>query len=196
MTSNIKIDVLEYVDESGATYYIEKFERVFPLSEMDYADSYKMSCEACEKFGKNLACPPFSQSLSTYAGNAKTAYVICLRLPQEYFDNLVSGERYLTCFKKVRSLLVDILLDYRRKGYVIAGSGPCLECEQCAAEIDSWQCSNPDKMIYSLESLGTNLITLVKKCFNIDLEWSSNEQYADFVCAIGAVFLPTSSPAR
>ncbi len=188
MTGDIKIDVLEHVDDEGRTYYIEKFEGLFPVSLIDHADSYKMSCEACDKYGQNLACPPFSPSFPDYTGNAETARVVCLRLPQEYFSHLVSEERYLTCFKKARSLLVDILLDHRKKGHIIAGSGPCLACEKCAVERKSRRCRKPDKMIYSLESLGTNLITLVKRCFDIDLEWSSDEQYADFVCAVGAVF--------
>ncbi len=188
MTSDIKIDVLEHVDETGATYYIERFERFFPVSEFDQSNSYKMSCEACDKYGKNLACPPFSPSFSDYTENAETARVICLRLPQEYFIHLVSEERYRTCFRKARSLLVDILLDQRKKGHTIAGSGPCLVCEKCVVERKSRRCRKPDKMIYSLESLGTNLITLVKRCFDIELEWSSDEQYADFVCAVGAVF--------
>ncbi len=188
MSSDLKIDVLVHVDDAGISYYIEKFERLYPVNKIDHDDSYKMSCEACDKYGSNLACPPYSPSFLEYVGNAKTARVICLRLPQEYFNHLVSEERYRTCFRKARNLLVDILLDYRKKGLAIAGYGPCLACERCAVENKSEQFSNPDKMIYSLESLGTNLITLVNKCFDIELEWSSDEQYADFVCAVGAVF--------
>ncbi len=188
MSNELKIDVLEHVDDAGMAYYIEKFERLFPVNKIDHDDSYKMSCEACKKYGNNLACPPYSPSFPDYVGNAKTARVICLRLPQEYFNHLVSEERYRTCFGKARNLLVDILQDYRKEGHTVAGSGPCLACERCAVEHRSEKCRNPDKMIYSLESLGTNLITLVKKCFDIELEWSSDERYADFVCAVGAVF--------
>ncbi len=188
MPRELKIEILEYVDDTGATYYIEKFEGFLPVSEIEHADSYKMSCEACEKHNKNLACPPYSPSFLEYIGNSDTARVFCLRMPQEYFKHLESEERYKTCFRKAASVLLDILLDYRKQGYIVAGCGPCLACEKCAVEGESKQCRNPDKMIYSLESLGTNLITLVKKCFDIELEWSSNEQYSDFVCAVGAVF--------
>jgi hypothetical protein len=37
--------------------------------------------------------------------------------------------------------------------------------------------------------MGVNVIALVKKSFDIDLEWNSDEQFADFVDAVGAVFL-------
>ena len=47
----------------------------------------------------------------------------------------------------------------------------------------------PKQKIYSLESLGVNLITLTKMCFDFDLEWSANEHAADFICSIGAIFM-------
>lgn len=39
MTNDVKIDILEHVDESGTTYYIERFERLLPLSEIDHENS-------------------------------------------------------------------------------------------------------------------------------------------------------------
>ena len=191
MTDDTKAEVEKHIDDTGTVYYVERFERWLPVSEFDYGDHYKMSCEACENYGKNFACPPYSASLFTYIENAPVAKVICLRVPQEYFNHLPSEERYHACFKKARSLLVEILLDYREKGYAVAGSGACLACEICAAvdESDCKQCRQPDQLIYSLESMGVNVIALVKKCFDIDLEWSSDEQSADFVDAVGAIFL-------
>ena len=49
-------------------------------------------------------------------------------------------------------------------------------------------CSNPDKRIYSLESLGVNVADLCKKAFDLDLEWTSDGRTAGHVCAVGAVF--------
>ncbi len=191
MPDDTKAEVEEHIDETGAVYYVDRFERQLAVSDFDYGDHYKMSCEACDKYGKNLACPPFSPSFLSYIDNAPVAKVICLRVPQEYFNHLPSEERYHACFRKARSLLVGILLDYRKKGYAVAGSGACLSCEICTVEdeADCRQCRQPDKLIYSLESMGVNVIALVKKSFDIDLEWNSDEQFADFVDAVGAVFL-------
>ncbi len=80
------------------------------------------------------------------------------------------------------------MLDHRRKGRAVAGAGPCLACEECAAETTDQTWRKPKKRIYSLESLGVNLTGLAKTCFNLDLEWSCKETFADFVCALGAVF--------
>ncbi len=102
-------------------------------------------------------------------------------------------EKYRFCFRKAKKLLETELLDHRKKGRAVAGAGPCLACEECAAEADGGRCGKPAKRIYSLESLGVNITGLAKRCFNIDLEWSCKETFADFVCALGAVFLAAES---
>ena len=72
----------------------------------------------------------------------------------------------------------------------MAGCGACFACEECSAEIGEESCKLPDKRIYSLESLGVNVTALVKKCFDLDFEWTVDEHAADFVCGVGAVFCP------
>jgi predicted metal-binding protein len=77
---------------------------------------------------------------------------------------------------------------YRNEGKVVAGSGPCLACERCSLETGESACSQPEKKIYSLESLGVNVVGLLKKVFSIDLEWDSEEEKAPTACSVGAVF--------
>ena len=118
----------------------------------------------------------------------QTARVICLRIPQDLMEGSSPEERYRKSFKKTKGLLTRELLDYRKKGFLVAGSGACRAWPVCAVEEGEKECRNPDLRIFSLESLGTNLTALTRRCFNFDLEWSSPERAAQFVCAIGAVF--------
>jgi predicted metal-binding protein len=121
-----------------------------------------------------------------YAKDCRNA-IICL----EYLSNNFlksTEERYRTAFRKVRGLLTDELLRYRKKGNIVAGSGTCLVCEQCAIELGDTKCKHPSKRIYSLESLGVNVVSLTEKAFSFKLEWSGYDSAADFVSAIGAVF--------
>jgi hypothetical protein len=57
MPEDTKAEVEEYRDETGAVYYVDRFERQLAVSEFDYGDHYKMSCEACDKYGKILHAP-------------------------------------------------------------------------------------------------------------------------------------------
>jgi hypothetical protein len=75
----------------------------------------------------------------------------------------------------------------------IAGSGPCLACGECALSAGSDRCEKPEQRIYSLESLGINVVGLLKRYLDMELGWSTDGQHADFVCAVGAVFYRNES---
>jgi predicted metal-binding protein len=183
-----EVKVLEHTDGSGSTLFYEEHERVVEAGAIEHGKRYKDSCRPCPKYGKNLACPPHSPTFLEYVGAGKKARVLCIRVPQDYFNHLPFEDRYRACFRQARSLLSETLLGYRDKGQVIAGSGPCLACEECALLTGSIQCEKPEEKIYSLESLGINVIGLVKRHFDMDLEWSMDGRHADFVCAVGAAF--------
>ena len=188
MIDNIKAEVFEYTDKGGSKYYVERLENTVQVSEID-CDEYKVGCEACKKYGMNLACPPYSPYFPEYVKGMRTAKVICFRIPLEQFSQISTEERYSTAFKIVRGLLTGELLRYRKRGNLVAGSGTCLACEQCAIELGNTKCKHPSKRIYSLESLGVSVVSLTEKAFNVRLEWSGCDSAADFVSAVGAVFL-------
>jgi len=185
---DIKTEVLEYTDANGAEYYIEHFETIMQVSEIDASEKYKVACEPCKKYGKNLACPPYSPTLEAYIKDFKKAKIICYRIPLEQFPEIITEDRYHTAFRKVRGLLTDELLRYRKQGHLVAGSGTCFACEQCAIEFGKIKCKHPSKRIYSLESMGVNVVSLTEKAFDFKLEWSGCDSAADFVSAVGAVF--------
>jgi len=188
----IKTEVLKNTDTNGTEYYIEHFETTLQVSEIDSSEKYKIACEPCKMFGKNLACPPYSPTLEAYIKDSKKAKLICYRIPLEQFPEIITEDRYHTAFRKVRGLLTDELLRYRKKGHIVAGSGTCLACEQCVVELGKKRCKHPSKRIYSLESMGVNVVSLTEKAFGIKLEWSGCDSAADFVSAVGAVFFSPS----
>lgn len=160
ITDNIKTSVLKHTDTNGTEYYIEHFETTLKISEIDSSEKYKVACEPCKKYGKNLACPPYSPTLEGYIKNSKQAKIICYRIPLEQFPEIITEDRYHTAFRKVRGLLTDEFLRYRKKGHIIAGSGTCLACEQSVIELVKKKCKHPSKRIYSLESMGVNVVSL------------------------------------
>jgi predicted metal-binding protein len=183
-----RVQVKEASIDSETVLVYEQFEMTIPTAQFDQAQKYKLACEACPQQGKNFSCPPYSPTFQEYLGGLKTARVICIRIPQEVFHFLPAEKRYRRCFLKARDLLVKELVDYREKGFRVAGSGACQACTVCAIQEGFENCQKPDQRIYSLESLGTNLIALTKRCFDFELEWNSQDHSADFVCSIGAVF--------
>lgn len=187
MIDNIKAEVFEHTDKGSFKYYVERLENTVRVSEIDY-DEHKVGCEACKKYGMNLACPPYSPYFPEYVKDMRTAKVICFRIPLEQFSQISTEERYSAAFRIVRGLLTAELLRYRKRGNLVAGSGTCLVCEQCAIESGNTRCKHPSKRIFSLESLGVSVVSLTEKAFNFTLEWSGCDTIADFVSAVGAVF--------
>lgn len=207
MRADVKTEVIEHTDPStGAVYLLERLEAEVPVSALDVSDEYRdVGCGACKKHGNNLSCPPFSPSLRAYIGRAETARVIAFRAPLAQFpehggpevdddeDDLrneygVTGP-YRMAYRLMRELLTAELLGIRAGGAIVGGSGPCRVCPRCAILKGSVACSQPLKRIYSLESMGVNLITLSEQAFGIPLEWSTGDSSADYVAAIGAVFV-------
>jgi len=183
------VEVVECVDDSGDVLCYERHEVLLSLSDFDHGAKYKVACEACPRHGRNLACPPYSPLFADYVAGTVSARVICLRLPTEYGGGEAGEERARAAFRRVRRLLTRELLEYRGRGHLIAGSGTCPACERCAAEDGGAECVRPEERVYSLESLGVNLVALARDHLAVDLEWSGADRCADFVCAVGAVFL-------
>ena len=187
MANNIKREVLQHIDESGETYTVERFERLMPVAETTLMLE-KSGCGTCPHYGKNFSCPPFSPSFAEYIKDSTAAKVICYRVPLEHFKTGTNVEKMTAAYLKVRSMLEGELLAGREADNVIAGSGHCRACPECAAAMGEKVCRYPGKMIYSLESMGINVVALTEKAFNIKIEWSDKDHAANYVTAVGAVF--------
>ena len=188
MEKDYQVEVLEINGESPSSLVYERYEAVLPVQQFVHNPGFTLACETCPNYQKNLSCPPYSPVFEDYLNDMQTARVICLRIPQDPMEGSTPEDRYRKSFRRARGLLTRELLGFRQKGFLIAGCGACRSCPVCALEEGEKDCRNPDLRIYSLESLGTNLTALTRRCFDFDLEWSSPESAAQFVCAIGAVF--------
>ena len=170
------------------TRAFERFENEIPIDRLKFDERVKVACTSCEMFGKNFACPPYSPDLQVYSAAAKTVLVICYRVAVEHTKAAAVEEQYLTAYQVAKEHLHNNLNIYHTRGYTVAGCGPCEECAHCAVEKGSNICKFPRKRIFSLESLGINLVELSKEIFGFTLEWSGPRTAANFVSAIGAVF--------
>lgn len=189
METGVQIETLEYTDGSGRRMAYERYRRTMPLSAFEHGDRFKDLCEGCPKHGKNLSCPPHSPSFLDHVGQAREARVVCIRLSQEYFSDLPARDQYHACFRQASLILLAELRSYREEGFPVGGSGPCLACERCALEEGSGTCKNPDERTYSLESLGANVVGLLKTTFDMELEWNTAEKNSPYICAVGAAFI-------
>jgi predicted metal-binding protein len=183
------VEICEYRDPTGAVRSYVRYVAIVSLSEFEQGARFKDMCGECPHHGRNFSCPPHSPSFLDHVRSASRAEVICITLPKAEFPGPTPQDVYHACFREGSRLLRAELDRHRSEGKMIAGSGPCLACNRCSLEAGKGACSQPEKRIYSLESLGVNVIGLLKRVFGIDLEWDSDEEKASTVCAVGAAFL-------
>jgi predicted metal-binding protein len=184
---DIETDVLEHAI-GGSVILVERFRRLLLISDIEYFAEINPGCEACHKRGTNLACPPYSPLFQDHIGKASEARIICYRMPLDQISSEMTADRHRTAHKILRKLLTEELLEHRKDGHVVAGVGPCQMCEECSIESGKCECRNPDLLIYSLESMGVNLISLSERAFSLALEWTDGSSISGNVSAIGAVF--------
>lgn len=186
---NMKTEVLEHRDAAGLTFLVERLENVLDVESIPCDMDYKEGCGPCEMRGKNLACPPHSPYLPEYIGGSTKVMALCFRVPLEQFPNHIPDESYWEAYHLVRDLLYEELIAWRGKGHIVAGSGPCHSCRECVAIKGEKVCRFPDKRVYSLESMGVSVVLFSEAAFDLSLDWSGQGTSADYVSAIGAVFM-------
>ena len=172
----------------GITLRSRRYSRSVPLSDLVVQPGIRDACTACPQYGRQFSCPPHSPILADHVGDASHATVVCLRLSLDHLDEPDPALRQRLGFYQGQRLLADELLAARARGQPIAGCGACPSCSACAAADGGDACRLPEQRIYSLESLGVNVVELLRHCFAIDLEWGGPTVDVISVHVVGAVF--------
>lgn len=166
----------------------ERYEAQVPVSRFLYSHEIKRACEGCPNLGYTLSCPPESPYFPDYVSRAAAATVISFRAEIDHFEGETTEAKYHTGFRAACRLIVEELLAHRAEGRKVLGSGPCRECETCVGAHGGTDCKQPDRMIYSLESLGVNVMELAQTAFGFELDWLQDEAGPGAVSAVGAIF--------
>lgn len=149
-------------------------------------EKFNKLCSSCRCFNNKYSCPPYSPSFHTVANNRNGMQVICFKMPLSYFTHLSPYHAQRAANAILKGLLDRKLLELRSEGAFVIGSGSCKACKPCCATL-KLPCKRPDRKITSLESMGVNVQKAVHDCFGFDLQWRSNGNIPQYICAVGAV---------
>lgn len=126
-------------------------------------------CKTCRNYQKMWSCPEHEFSVETYLKNFSKVKIIGIEL--EYDNDKEVYEYYLSQRKWVDEDLIELENKYPDSKALIPGS--CLLCERCAKPD---KCIYPEKMRYSLESLGMDVGGITEKILKKKLQWDSKEK--------------------
>ena len=156
-------------------------------------------CSHCNNYGHNHSCPDFGFDVNGFLKPYRYAILILTHVPTEAVkaswdtlktqtyvsrvsklhlkDQSLAGTNSaaalsMMVFNQIKDRISELLLDAEKHiGGISSPPGSCTRCEVCGKELGN-PCIMPDKLRYSLESLGFKVNQIYGDFFGIDLEWT------------------------
>ena len=154
---------------------IERFEK--EISVEDYLEGYVAvdefldCCRACPNFEKIWTCPTYDFDVMEYWRQFRQLRVFARKIYLSGITSQSEAEALLQSVKEDMSREL-FLLEEEIPGSVSLSAGSCSFCGEMGCTRPQGQpCRHPEKMRYSIESLGGNVGLTCRKLMGIQLEW-------------------------
>lgn len=140
------------------------------------------NCTNCPRFDKNWSCPPRTFDVEEFVTLFEKAYIISVAFSLKGF---ATKEGSIASYYKTRFDINNDLMAAENQRYTTLIAGHCSYCEECTKVLGK-ECPYPDKVRYSLESLGFKVSDIMENCFNTTLQWDGENQ-PDSIYIVAAV---------
>ena len=180
----------EYLEATvSVEEYMEKCVDV--LTFMEY-------CKNCGNYEKIWSCPPYNFQPEDYWKKYKTFRIVGMKifLPEELLEGTYEDKERDQLLQKVifpyKKELDQKLLSLEEEvpGSISLSGGSCLQCAQgtCTRPCGE-SCRQPDKMRYSIESLGGNVGLTVRKYLHEELLWMEEGKLPEYFILVGGLLI-------
>ena len=156
-------------------YTLEKFEKSILVAEYlrDYINVQEFLdyCRRCPNFDKVWSCPSYDFDPEEYWKAYSSLNLLAYKI---IFDGTETEERSLEIMAEVKEKITAELFEMENThpGSVSLSAGSCSICGKGNCTRPSGKpCRYPDKMRYSIESIGGNVGKTVHDLLGIQLEW-------------------------
>lgn len=144
------------------------------------------ACRNCENFGKIWCCPPFTDDFVEIYKNHKVKIIVT---KIDFDGSQTPLENKLDIYSDVCSTIHQTLLQKERgmSGIALSFVGNCTFCPTgTCTRPQCLPCRHTEKARRSLEGVGFDVGLILKKYFNMKLDWSNKDKeysYLTFVAA-------------
>lgn len=144
-------------------------------------------CKACENFNQKWSCPSYDfDPVEDYWKKFENFRVIGKKMILEEEEK----ENWESLMEEVKNSLTEELFKEEEKypGSKSLSAGSCRICGEtgCRRPLGK-PCRFPDKMRYSIESLGGNVGLTASKLLNIRLQWIEEGKVPDYFVLVGGL---------
>ncbi len=162
----------------------------------NYVDVPKFlgACSQCPNYGKVGSCPPYDFDVPGYWRNYKTLHLTVAQAFTEEEERLreYSGEalnaqiekRFRTMRREMDSRLEN--QERQTPNSRMLSAGKCIQCADCACA-HGLPCRFPEKIRYSVESLGGDVCALLRDLFQVEILWAANGHLPEYFVLVGGL---------
>ena len=153
----------------------------------DYEKTHKL-CQACSGYAGTWACPPFDFDPREYLEGFSTFRLIVDKIDNRNASSVEEAQEWL--FKEKTRYdheMLDLEKTYPEGSQAMAAQ-ECQECKTCA-RLSNHPCVHPDRMRYSLESIGSFPVKIVKDKFGFDILWSDGTTIPEYYLLVAGVLI-------
>ena len=170
-------------------YTLQRFESVTDVESYleGYVDveHFLTCCKECSCYGNLWSCPPYDFDPKDVWRRYQRLRVIGYRMG---FGEDRSWEEIQAAMVEVKSKIAQELYDLEQSlpGSFSLSAGECEECEQCTRP-EGKPCRKPDKLRYSIESLGGNVGKTISRLCGIEIEWIEEGKIPEHFVLVGGL---------
>lgn len=165
-------------------YETKRLEASIPISEYvpRFVDvpTFLKCCQECPNYEKLWSCPTYDFDVIKYWNQYTNLDVLGTEI---IFDEEMTAKTYTkeeiddilqkSLYKEKKALSDELFIREKKiPGSISLAAGSCALCgpDNCARPSGE-KCRYPDKMRYSIESLGGNVGLTISKLFHMEIEW-------------------------
>ncbi len=170
-----------FFDRISNTMFHAKFSKIIgisikttPTSILDKFKLAQLMCGNCPAYNKRWACPPFEMQTKDIVPNKKFANLVAIKIKPTQKN--ISPKKIID---QARSFLDELFYEFESSNsnhiLLLAGSCICSLAENCPKQ-KNIPCVKKEKMRYSLEALGYDVMKISEELLNIKILWQTDVQ--------------------
>lgn len=150
-------------------------------------DTFIKLCQECTNYGVRWSCPPYDFSPVDLWNSYSKFRVIGYKF---FTDSELSIEENIQKFMKLKDDMYIEMMELEKEipGSMMLAAGNCSICKECSKGCGE-PCRFPEKMRYSIESLGGNVGKTAKDYLDLKIKWIKDGQMPDYLLRVGGLLL-------
>lgn len=186
--SDINYSITRHTATISVSEYIEGFVDV---------ETFLEACRSCPNYDKRWSCPSYDFRVLDFWKKYKTLNLLASKI---IFSEEDRNRNYTQ--EKINHILDEVLIKEKERlslelfkeeekypGSISLSAGSCTKCTVCSRETGK-PCLYPDKMRYSIESLGGNVGLTIEKLMGLHLEWMEEGRLPHHFVLVCGLLLP------